>query len=501
MDEAWLGLDLMSRSILDILASRVFTVDLPVVPMGFALMEKAVISALGPSEYALRLFPLMCGLLSLGLFYRVASHYLGRNGCLIALALFAFNSILIRYSAESKQYATELLAVLWLYHVAFDSLGDYKNEEARRRLLYSGILAIFISHMSVLVILAVALIQWVDCFRDKAWDRSRELIVTHLLWLCVLFLFHGYACWFMFNSRVLLQNAKEFFMPYPVWSFPALTWTTRSFDRLFAEVVGIDFFLLGSVLFGWGWFSLFRRHKAQAVLLVAPLALAWAGAVLHKYPFGHRFLIFATVPLIISISRGVIALMEIRTPRQRLKNALAVAVLAALLARPVGAEAYAQVHGYNIPDYREAVGYLKAHWQKGDALFLNHSAQFTYGYYMGNDGHRYRAEPTVMIFDDRYHDKKWPYIRLQNLVYYFNEEGIMSGIETSGPIYKISADTFTPFGHNARTWFFLGQGDPVLQDFVLRLARHKGKKRLGWEGYQTAAYLFDFSQDYSATQN
>ena len=68
LDEAMLGLNIINRSFAQLLMPLDY--NQVCAPIGFLLTEKLFVELFGPSEYALRLFPFLCGLISLFLFVR-----------------------------------------------------------------------------------------------------------------------------------------------------------------------------------------------------------------------------------------------------------------------------------------------------------------------------------------------------------------------------------------------------------------------------------------------
>ena len=82
------------------------------------MVQRASVQLFGPNEYALRLFPLLCGLASLFLFYYLAKKCLNRKAVPIAIALFAILLPLIYYSSEAKQYSSDVAVALCLLAVA-----------------------------------------------------------------------------------------------------------------------------------------------------------------------------------------------------------------------------------------------------------------------------------------------------------------------------------------------------------------------------------------------
>jgi uncharacterized membrane protein len=85
-----------------------------VAPVGFIVTEKLVSQLFGPSDLALRLFPLACGLAALPLFLLLARRLLDGYAVPFAVAVFAIGAPFIRFSAEVKQYGLDLTATLAL---------------------------------------------------------------------------------------------------------------------------------------------------------------------------------------------------------------------------------------------------------------------------------------------------------------------------------------------------------------------------------------------------
>src|SRR5262249_54811 len=81
-------------------------------PPGFLSVERIAARTLGTSNYALRLFPLACGIAALVLLRDVALRYLDPWAAPIAVALFSVSDDILYYSCELKQYATDMAATL-----------------------------------------------------------------------------------------------------------------------------------------------------------------------------------------------------------------------------------------------------------------------------------------------------------------------------------------------------------------------------------------------------
>lgn len=114
-DEAMLALNIVNRNFGGLLRPLDYDQGAPV---GFLLVEKSSNLLLGRSEYALRLFPFIMGVLSIWLFYLLLKRLTTGAGLLTALALFVFNPRLIYYSSEVKQYIVDVTVTLVLLLLA-----------------------------------------------------------------------------------------------------------------------------------------------------------------------------------------------------------------------------------------------------------------------------------------------------------------------------------------------------------------------------------------------
>ena len=103
MDEAYLSLNVLHRSFAGLCRALDYHQGAPI---GFLLLEKSAVLWWGGSEYVLRLLPLLGGIASVLLFYKLANKVLPANAVPIAVGLFAISPTLIYYSAEVKQYSS-----------------------------------------------------------------------------------------------------------------------------------------------------------------------------------------------------------------------------------------------------------------------------------------------------------------------------------------------------------------------------------------------------------
>jgi predicted membrane-bound mannosyltransferase len=120
LDEATLALNVLDRGFSSLTGELDFNQGAPV---GFLFAEKVLTIFIGSSEYALRLFPLVCSLASIYLFSLLARRLLPDYAVPIALLLFATASGLIYYASVLKQYSSDVAMALFLTLVA-ESIVD-----------------------------------------------------------------------------------------------------------------------------------------------------------------------------------------------------------------------------------------------------------------------------------------------------------------------------------------------------------------------------------------
>src|SRR5262245_9191872 len=114
-DECFLAVNFIDRGYIQLL-QRLDNGQ--IAPLLFLWVQRMVIDLGGFCEWTLRLFPLICGIVSLFLFGRISRRVFGDRGLptLLAVGILAVSVHPIRHAAEAKPYATDLLvaAVLLL---------------------------------------------------------------------------------------------------------------------------------------------------------------------------------------------------------------------------------------------------------------------------------------------------------------------------------------------------------------------------------------------------
>jgi hypothetical protein len=332
-------------------------------PPGFLIVEKAVAQVLGTGEYALRLLPLAAGLLSLWLFARVARRILAPAASLIAIALFATLDPLVYFSSELKQYSSDVLvAVLLLWTT---TIAERRRFDASALVLSAGVgaAAIWFSHPAVFVLAAIESVWIVTRLRRRQWRAALQIAGLGAVWAA------SFALCYVLVLSPLVANPE-------LQSFWAHKFVFEGAGTPILEtLIDTKLVLALPVLAG---FLLLRSRDDRLALLLLPACVAFAAAVLHRYPFTGRLLLFLIPSALLLFARATAALAACGNPRMRaLGRVVTVAVIAPFLAT--------SVYRLFVPRVREEtraeLAWMSRQARPGDLCYVYYATETSMIYY------------------------------------------------------------------------------------------------------------------------
>lgn len=378
LDEASLACNVISRNY------EMLTLPLDdnqAAPVGFLMVVKSITHVLGDSEYALRLFPLLCGLFAMIGFVGIAKRLPSTTATQIAIGLFAFCPTLIVYSSEFKQYSTDVLVAVVIARLA---IRVYQNEYRMRDLFLlgtiGGISTIF-AHTSVFILTGVSLVL---TLQSRSGARILQVSLCVAIWLalfaCVYFMHLRGAS----DNRFLFEFWRESFVPWPPYRIGDAKWFPRIFLAFFDNPAGfvlddISLAPLAAIVFAIGMISLYKRDPQLLAICLAPWGMVLIAAAIHKYPFGDRLVLFLVPSAILVVGEGSSAIMIAAKQFRLLYIIPAVLVMSPALT----ALLYA---GTGIPkdNPRDAVRWLADHHKDGDTIHIYPLAEPAFRYYSRN---------------------------------------------------------------------------------------------------------------------
>ncbi len=382
LDEILLALNITNRSFAELWKPLDHDQGAPV---GFLMLVKLTATMFGTSEMALRVVPLMSGIGAMLLFPIVARRILPAHAALFATTLFALSPKLVYYSSELKQYSSDVLATLILQALVFRRAGSVSDRSSRYylHLATAGAAAIWFSHPAAFVMAGLGLVLFSVAFWRSAESAIRGLIGVGLAWLASLAACYVVCLRDLSKNQYLLNYWSEHFAPLPPRNVEQVGWYVRAVTDMFEGpggmvIADVSAALPAVLLFGMGWLWLWRRAPVVAACLISPIVMTMLAALLQRYPFGGRLLLFV-VPILHLGLGAAFATIQVM-PRSTGKSFLFVLCGAVALA-PAATTIQQLVRPRPPENHRAAISFIAKHMQPGDGVLLSGMAREPWAYY------------------------------------------------------------------------------------------------------------------------
>ena len=387
----WLDEAALARNIVDRSPQNLFEpLDYAqVAPPGFLLVEKAMVALFGNSEWALRLFPLLCGVLAIAVVWQIARWTLTGWGIAYAVGLLALATPLVYFSSHVKQYSSDVLATLLVLAAVMWLRRDPQNLRRAIVVAIVGALTVWFSQPAILVLAGCGLALAVSSLMDRRWTSLPGVLVVGVCW--------GLSA--AAAAALALQNVstadrgyldwywKGGFMPFPPRSASDVIWLWERLSWIFGRFVtglrrtngglGYPWSHLFVILTIVGAFALWKRRRDTALIVVMPLAFTIVASALHLYPFSGRVLSFL-LPVLLMLTAAGADYALTRWPR-RLQFAWPV-----LLALVVGSPVFATLAALppeRAEHLRPVLAAVAERRQPDDDIYVYYGAGQSFMYY------------------------------------------------------------------------------------------------------------------------
>lgn len=335
IDEAMLAISIVSRPPGQLLFTPLENSQMA--PPGFLQAAKLSTMVFGPSELALRLPALAASLIALILFVMLAKETLREWEIFFAVAAFAIAPMILTYSADAKQYTTDLAAALALTLAVIRMRKSGFTRRAVLETVAAGAALVWFSDASALVMagLGLALASLTVLERDGRASRAARVVAP--VWIGAILAQQVTVTWRMEGSTAQVMQRfwtrKLAFMPFPPESLADVGWLPATIGQTYREGLGLRGFrgacLILAVL---GAIALWRRGRRDVVLLLgAPVIVTLAASALKAYPFADRLVLFLLPSLAVAAAAGA---GFVTRPWPRVQPLLMGAILLLLLVTP-----------------------------------------------------------------------------------------------------------------------------------------------------------------------
>ena len=376
IDEIAVARDVMNHPVLSLV-----THSLPdqVAPRGFLLAEKTAVWGFGQGDSVLRLFPLLTSAGALLLFWRVARRLEGAGGP-VAMALFAGAIPLVSFSAQVKQYSSDVFFGLLLVGLALQFFTE--PALSRRRIWAAGFAGAVIPWFSQPgVIVALSLSALLFCRFAKEYRDHIDVFLAGGIWSLSSVAAAADAFWSVdpgirgYVHRVWAGG----FLPMPIGTALATRWPWGPIKGVLGAgaSASLDYPLPGLYLslILLGFWSLWRWRRILALTLIAPIAAALGAAIAQTYPFADRLILFLFPMFLLALGAGIDQIRRwtalafgssgLRVMGWVLYGVLGLAPLWSTVVMPPV---------YHVEDMKAVLRYLESERQPGDRIYTYYAA-------------------------------------------------------------------------------------------------------------------------------
>lgn len=492
-DEADIAIDIINTPI-----SELFYPSLDynrAYPFLFMLSIKLLTMFFGNSEYVVRLFPLLAGVGSLFLFFRVAKYFLVRDAMIIALGLFAIMDSLVFQSSNLKPYSSDVFFTLLI--ISLMTYVQSKKSDSFYIVLLGmcGAIAVWYSTPILFVLVVVGACLLVSSLIENKWQQTTKLII-----ICSLWLFSFAANYFLYlrplqasfglDMKVMLAREKAL-MPIPPASLADIKWFMELFFDVFNKPLSITLTGLAAAAFLVGLISMYSRQRNMFLVITSPLLLTFLAGAAHQYPFRDRFIFFLLPFILLIVAEGA---EYIRARTMQTGKVIGITFLMLLFLHPLATSAYRLKKPFYWEDIKPVMHYVKDNWQQGDIIYLHYFAQYSFEYYA-----KYYPEPRSFREDEYIvgiAPRKWyGHWRKQEVSRYYPVEPFT---QTFSDIFKAYREDLIKLKGNKRVWIIFVESittDSINEEkyFIYNLETMGAQlDRFGQSGV-SVVYLYDLS--------
>ena len=382
-DEASLALNLIERPLGSLTRPLDFN---QAAPVGFLFVEGVVARVAGFSEYALRFFPLVAGVVSLPLFAWLARRLLSEAAAAVATLLFAVADGLIYYSSEVKPYGIDVAVAVALLAAAL-IIVDPSPGRPRMPLVVgvAGLFLIPLSYPSIFIVVSVTAVLATRLLVSRRFSLSSPESVTVLIWAAAAVAIGAFGATRARGVRESLTGTGRFLgvngSSSPIHALNAMgtrmvtalgePWQGHVLGRVLVVLTGLCWLLGAAVLA--------RRKPTELLMLLLPFPLLLIASAAHVYPILERTELFLLPAVVVLVAEGVVQAVRWSSARWRAGPALVLAGV--VLAGPVAVAAGRLVHPRTNEEIRPVLQYVRDHWRAGDTLYVAAGSQDAFLYY------------------------------------------------------------------------------------------------------------------------
>jgi hypothetical protein len=369
LDELAIANNLAERSLWSLLREPLAYAQ--VAPPGFITFEKVMYELFGPNDRALRLYSFLAGTAALGAMSVVALRIGLRESAWAAVLVLALGGPFIFQSAQVKPYSGDVFFALALVAIAL-RLGA-RSDARLAWPIALGVIAPWFSFAASFTVAGVGVLLMLSPERR----RYAPLVALWALSVVVALLYAESLV-----DPVTAASMQQFWslngVGFPSGSSAVVPWSLGQLQaHLWSELGlrGVAFWLgiagVGAVLLGW-------RNRFALGVVAAPMLVAFAAALLRRYPLGSRLSHWIAALLILLVLAGAVESVRLL---QRLRLGALAPVPGALVAVLPMLSFAASPPPYRVEHVQPVLAEIGRRTKPGDWLYVYPGAWHAYKYY------------------------------------------------------------------------------------------------------------------------
>lgn len=368
-DECALAYNIKFRSFLGLFSPLDFN---QMSPPFFTLATKVMTKILGFREYVFRIIPFLVGCAVLPAFYVLSKKILDKKfSIIIAFALFALNTNLIKYSCEFKPYILDVFFAI-ICVIFFLNLNLTKISRGKT-LFYSGLLALvpWFSLPSIFVISAGIIISLFENFKNNFAKKLLLIapVALNLLIYLKLFILNNYS-----HSNYLVSFWDIAFLNKSANSMIYVLLITLDY---LLQPVNYIFFVALFLIFSFG--VMFKHNKKFAQISVITIILLLTASHFNIYPFASRLTLFIFPIILLTLLKP----LDFISINKKIASILLILFYIIIFCGyPARIASFFDTNAFNRKEYpREMTALIMQKIKPNDIIYVNNSSDADFAYY------------------------------------------------------------------------------------------------------------------------
>lgn len=267
----------------------------------------------GYSEQAMRLPALICGISSIFIFWQLLRKVLPSTALWLPLGLLCFAPIIVKYSAEVKQYVPDSFVAICLVSLALRiDLWNTSRGKFFIIWLIAGSIAIWTSQPSVFILAGIGFYYFAQMVQQRRWNTLPLLGLVALVWLGQFGLYFETILKPQINSAYLQNYHRDYFLFATPNNIEEWQHNWIRIKEILNNTVGYNIYswkaAIGLLIIGF--IALFRKSIPLFFLLSSPIFITLIAAALHQFSLIERVIIFILPFTMLIVGYGFAQLLK-----------------------------------------------------------------------------------------------------------------------------------------------------------------------------------------------